>query len=133
MKKVYVNEGSHLVKQTFQDILEIETNELWDYIMKSTHSDVIKLSAKVNSFKTILDTAIKHLVYNQSDFKRLNDIKQLQELQEEPLLTVKEVANKLKFSTVTIYEKIKNGTIEAVQIGSKWRIKKSEVDRIKRG
>ncbi len=44
-----------------------------------------------------------------------------------------EVAEILNFKPKTIKKWIKEGFVQAVKIGSSWRIEQSEVDRLKRG
>jgi excisionase family DNA binding protein len=45
------------------------------------------------------------------------------------LLTVKETAEYLRIPIPTVYYLVSRGTIPAIQIGSRWRIKKSSLDR----
>jgi excisionase family DNA binding protein len=45
------------------------------------------------------------------------------------LLTVAEVADILRVSTMTVYRLIKQGDLAAVRIGHNYRIRGSEVDR----
>jgi excisionase family DNA binding protein len=45
------------------------------------------------------------------------------------LLTVKETAEYLRFSPSTVYYLVQRGKIPAIQIGGRWRIKKSSLDR----
>jgi excisionase family DNA binding protein len=45
------------------------------------------------------------------------------------LLTVKETAGYLRIPIPTVYYLVQRGKIPAVQIGGRWRIKKSTLDR----
>jgi excisionase family DNA binding protein len=45
------------------------------------------------------------------------------------LLTVKETAEYLRIPLPTVYYLVQRGTIPAIQIGGRWRIKKSSLDR----
>ena len=45
------------------------------------------------------------------------------------LLTVKETADYLRIPIPTIYYLVQRGKIPAIQIGGRWRIKKSPLDR----
>lgn len=46
------------------------------------------------------------------------------------LMTVKETSEYLRVPLPTVYYYIKNGQIPAVQIGGRWRVRRSEVDRV---
>jgi len=48
----------------------------------------------------------------------------------EEYFTVKEVSEKLKLNTMTIYKWIKQGKIRAIKLGDTWRISESELNRI---
>ena len=48
----------------------------------------------------------------------------------EELLTVREVANRLKVNVMTIYRRIWNGQIKSIKIGRLIRIPAKEVERI---
>ena len=45
------------------------------------------------------------------------------------LMTVTEAAKFLKLSVLTLYKYIKDGNLEAVQFGGRYRIKQSSLDR----
>ncbi len=45
------------------------------------------------------------------------------------LLTVKETAEYLRIPLPTVYYLVQRGKIPAIQIGGRWRIKKSSLDR----
>ena len=45
------------------------------------------------------------------------------------LLTVKETAEYLRIPIPTVYYLVQRGKIPAIQIGGRWRIKKSSLDR----
>jgi excisionase family DNA binding protein len=44
------------------------------------------------------------------------------------LLTVLEVADQLRVSTMTVYRLIKNGELRAMQIGKSYRLREEDVD-----
>jgi len=46
----------------------------------------------------------------------------------ERLMTIKEVANYLRLSKVTVYKMTRQGMIPASKIGKQWRYSKSEID-----
>ncbi|MFB0527489.1 MAG: helix-turn-helix domain-containing protein [bacterium] len=43
-------------------------------------------------------------------------------------MTIKEVANYLRLSKVTVYKMTRQGKIPALKIGKQWRYNKSEID-----
>ena len=45
------------------------------------------------------------------------------------LLTVKETADYLRIPIPTVYYLVQRGKIPAIQIGGRWRVKKSSLDR----
>ena len=45
------------------------------------------------------------------------------------LLTVKETAEYLRIPIPTVYYLVQRGKIPAIQIGGRWRVKKSSLDR----
>jgi excisionase family DNA binding protein len=45
------------------------------------------------------------------------------------LLTVREVANAMRVSNMTVYRLIRAGDLRAIQIGKSYRIRESEVGR----
>jgi len=44
------------------------------------------------------------------------------------LMTIKEVADYLRLSKVTVYKMTRQGKIPALKIGKQWRYNKSEID-----
>jgi excisionase family DNA binding protein len=56
-------------------------------------------------------------------------------MEEDPLLTVEEAAERFKFSTATIRRLLRDGDLEGVKLGKRqWRVKKSVLDQfIQRG
>jgi excisionase family DNA binding protein len=44
------------------------------------------------------------------------------------LMTIKEVADYLRLSRVTVYKMTRQGKIPALKIGKQWRYNKSEID-----
>ncbi len=48
---------------------------------------------------------------------------------EQIVMTVKEVADYLKMKTVTIYKHAQEGKIPGFKVGSKWRFKKTTIDK----
>ena len=46
------------------------------------------------------------------------------------ILTVKELAEYIKLTTVTIYKYVKVGTIPAHKIGGRWRFDKDRIDEL---
>jgi len=54
-------------------------------------------------------------------------------LARDELLTVPDVADRLKVSTQTIYRWIEERALEAVQIGKQYRVRSSELERIVEG
>jgi len=116
------------VDTKIQNLLSLENSEIWQYVNSGDHQKLIELSAKINGLKSLMDTIINHYKMD----KRL-EIQEQQNTVEEKLLSVPYVADKLGFSKVTIYDKIKRGDIEAVKIGSKWKISTSELRRQMKG
>lgn len=49
--------------------------------------------------------------------------------QDDRLLTVTETADILKLSVLTLYKYIKDGSLEAVQFGGRYRIRESSLDK----
>lgn len=45
------------------------------------------------------------------------------------LLTVQEVADLMRVSTMTVYRLIKSGQLSAIRVGRSWRLRPSEIDR----
>ena len=45
------------------------------------------------------------------------------------LMTIDEVAKYLRMQKVTIYKHVQGGKIPAFKVGSKWRFKKSTIDK----
>jgi excisionase family DNA binding protein len=48
---------------------------------------------------------------------------------DDPLLTVNEVADQLRVSTMTIYRLIRRGELPAVQVGRNYRVRASAIER----
>lgn len=48
------------------------------------------------------------------------------------MLTIKQVAEALNVSTITIMRRLYSGAIKGVKVGKIWRISAEEVERIKR-
>ena len=46
------------------------------------------------------------------------------------ILTVKELAEYIKLTTVTIYKYVKVGAIPAHKIGGRWRFDKDQIDKL---
>lgn len=53
--------------------------------------------------------------------------------QDKAVLTVEEVAAKLRVDPRTIYRTIEQGALQAVRVGRLWRIPKESLDRYLRG
>jgi excisionase family DNA binding protein len=49
--------------------------------------------------------------------------------QEQRLLTVREVAESLRVSNMTVYRLIQNDELTALRVGRSWRIRESALDR----
>ena len=47
----------------------------------------------------------------------------------DPLLTVSEVAERMRVSNMTVYRLIKSGQLSAIRVGKNYRIRRSDVDR----
>ena len=50
-------------------------------------------------------------------------------LEDDLLLTVREVAATMRVSTMTVYRLIKSGQLPAIRVGKNYRIRESDVDR----
>lgn len=48
---------------------------------------------------------------------------------EEPLLTLEEVAKRLKISKFTVKRRIDDGELEGVQVGRFWRVRREALER----
>jgi excisionase family DNA binding protein len=48
---------------------------------------------------------------------------------DEPLLTVDEVAHRLRVSSMTVYRLIKSGQLGAMRVGKNYRLHRSDLDR----
>ena len=48
---------------------------------------------------------------------------------DEPLLTVDDVAERLRVSNMTVYRLIKSGQLGAMRVGKNYRLQRSDVDR----
>ena len=48
---------------------------------------------------------------------------------DDPLLTVREVADALRVSSMTVYRMIKSRDLAAIRVGRGYRIRQSEVER----
>ena len=66
-------------------------------------------------------------VYNTHNY--LEGLIQVSETPSHNLLTVKETAEYLRIPLPTVYYLVQRGQIPAIQIGGRWRIKKSALDR----
>ena len=47
----------------------------------------------------------------------------------DPLLTVSEVAERMRVSNMTVYRLIKSGQLSAIRVGKNYRIRRVDVDR----
>ena len=47
-----------------------------------------------------------------------------------PLLTITEVAERLRVHYLTVYRMVRDGRISAIQVGRNWRIPEAEVMRL---
>jgi excisionase family DNA binding protein len=71
-------------------------------------------------------TCYHNIIYSLSFFIRFNCVS---ESPSHSLLTVKETAEYLRIPLPTVYYLVQRGQIPAIQIGGRWRIKKSSLDR----
>ena len=111
-----------------QNLLSLENSEIWQYVSSGDHQKLIELSAKINGLKSLMDTIINHY---KMDRRLEQHEEKVQE--EDKMLSVPYVADRLGFSKVTIYDKINKGEIDAVKIGSKWKISTVELRRLMKG
>lgn len=49
-------------------------------------------------------------------------------IQEESLLTLKQIVKYLQLSSSSVYSLVQNNKIPAYKVGKQWRFKKSEID-----
>jgi|ERR1035438_10533208 excisionase family DNA binding protein len=110
-----------------QHLLKLDTDEIYQYLISANHKERIELSSKVNSLKGMIDTIMKHDIMAEPvlPYRKPENLT-------EPALTVKEASKELKFSTVTIYDMIHSGIINAFKVGKKYRISRDEINRLKK-
>jgi excisionase family DNA binding protein len=79
-----------------------------------------------NIIREVSWTYYHNIIYSLLFFIRFNCVS---ETPSHSLLTVKETAQYLRIPLPTVYYLVQRGQIPAIQIGGRWRIKKSSLDR----
>ena len=99
----------------------MEQFDIWKFIHENQQEHpekIIELSARVNGWKMILDTVIKHL----------NTVEKVEKVEPVPnpspalYKSPEEVSKLLGKSKITIYKWLKSGKIKGKQVGNKWII-----------
>jgi len=81
------------------------------------------LIARCAAIVMALTATTNNAVTNQQSAQTTSTVK------DEPLLTVVEVAEILRFGRSLVYELVRRGEIRAMHQGKYWRIRRSEVER----
>ena len=76
----------------------------------------------------LISITVIHWLLISSD-SNLHQLHRVSETPNHNLLTVKETAEYLRIPLPTVYYLVQRGQIPAIQIGGRWRIKKSSLDR----
>ncbi|MCX6265760.1 MAG: helix-turn-helix domain-containing protein [Bacteroidetes bacterium] len=110
-----------------KDLLSYSEKDVFEFSKGLRHSEIRNITNKLKNITEILDTQYKKGVGKWEIL--VEDDKKVSIVEfspDETYLTVKEVSDLLKFSTVTIYKMIKKKELKVFRSGNKIRLPKSQ-------